>query len=359
MQDINLNGSQDYESEILLSGKERKRRPSVGQVCGLFSISVILLLFVASRVQKNEFYSGILITEYILILLPPLIFLVLWKYDIKNALGLNRVSLLNLFLTFCIMMFSIPVVNVLNALYYLLLKQIFGRIAVSTVPPATDTFSLLANVFVVGISAGICEEVLFRGIIQRGLGKLGGFLSIFLTSVLFGLWHNYLPSFFGTALLGGVIGFIAYRTNSLYSAMFAHFTNNFIAVVMGFVSAKIQENFSPSGLESAASQLDPDAYFGEILRMEGPELIGLIGAWTFLVLFCLAILSGLITAFMRTTSGTVQKVRYEAKAKDIKGLVWLLPGLIFIGFVFFVNALTLKGIDLEFVDSILKIIGLR
>lgn len=359
MQDINLNGLQGYDPEMLLSFREEKRRPSVGQVCGLFSISVILLLFIASRVQRNSFYSGILITEYVLILLPPLIFLVLWKYDIKDALGLNRVSILNLFLTFCIMLFSIPVVNVLNALYYLLLKLIFGRVVVSSIPPATDAVSLLVNVFVVGISAGICEEVLFRGVIQRGLGKLGGFLSILITSVLFGLWHNYLPSFFGTALLGGVIGFIAYRTNSFYSAMFAHFTNNFIAVVMGYLSVKIQENLGPSALEGVGSQLDPDVYFGEILSMEGPELMALIGAWVFIVLFCLAILSGLITAFMRTTSETVRKARYKAGSEDIKGLAWLLPGLMFIGFVFYVNALSLKGANLGFVEPILKIIGLR
>jgi len=70
----------------------------------------------------------------------------------------------------------------------------------------------------------------FRGVIQRGLERLGAVKSILINGVSFGLIHFDFQRLFGTFLLGALIGFLVYRSNSLLVGMFAHFTNNSIAV---------------------------------------------------------------------------------------------------------------------------------
>jgi membrane protease YdiL (CAAX protease family) len=71
----------------------------------------------------------------------------------------------------------------------------------------------------------VCEEILFRGAIQRGFEKLGAIKSIILTAFLFGLMHQDFQKLLGTFLLGCIIGFIVYRSDSIIGGMFAHFTN--------------------------------------------------------------------------------------------------------------------------------------
>ena len=79
----------------------------------------------------------------------------------------------------------------------------------------------------IGLSAGIGEELLFRGAIQPRYG-------IFLTSVLFALLHSqYGFSFItlGTFLLGCIFGVIAKRYGTTH-AIIAHTSYNTLAVII-------------------------------------------------------------------------------------------------------------------------------
>ena len=345
-----------HEPDVTGTGMQR---PSIMQASLLYSISVILLLFVASRAQRREFYSGLLVTEFVLVLIPPLILLFYKKYDVKRILRLNGVSVLNLFIIFWIMVFSIPVVNILNSIYFLLIKYTFGKIIFPTVPPAADIKTLLLNILVVGGSAGICEEILFRGTLLKSFERFGAARGILLTSFLFGIWHIYFQSFLGTFLLGALIGFMVYRTNSLYSGMFAHFTNNTIAVTVSYLSNKFLKNIRMPGIGNSESNLDADRYFNSILSMPAIQLIAVIIIWTFLILICATILSGLMAAFIKTTSDKVQRVQAEPVPSNWKNLLWLLPGIAFIGLVYYADALALMGVKNETVSVLLRIIGLE
>lgn len=329
------------------------KKPGVWMVCLLYSFSVILLLFVASRAQRRNFYTGILITEFVLILLPPLILLFICRLDFKKVLRFNRISPLNIFLIFFIMLFSIPVVNVLNTWYLLLIKFLFGRVVTPVIPEAGDIKGLIVNILVVAGSAGICEEIMFRGVIMRGLERFGAGAAIIVSSILFGIWHSYFPSFLGTFLLGIPIAFIVYRTNSIYGGMFAHFTNNAIAVLAGYLSKGLL------GRLGASEGGDANNYLSTFFTMPRIQLIGVIIAWVFIILFCGAILTGLLIAFVRNTSGRVSGVEPAKAGEGLKSLLWLLPGLIFVGFKYYTDGLGLMGARPPYIDAVLRFIGLK
>jgi len=83
-------------------------------------------------------------------------------------------------------------------------------------------------VFVIAFMAPIFEELLFRGIILRGLLNNGTnpTLAIIFTAVLFGVVHLNPWQFIGATLLGSFMGWVFYKTKSLLNTILLHFFNN-------------------------------------------------------------------------------------------------------------------------------------
>ncbi|MFV0530589.1 MAG: lysostaphin resistance A-like protein [Flavobacteriales bacterium] len=85
------------------------------------------------------------------------------------------------------------------------------------------------------VFAPIFEEVLFRGILLKGLinaskNETQVWAAIFATSFVFGLIHGN-PWQFAAAIIAGVaLGYVYYRTKSLGNVIFMHALNNGISV---------------------------------------------------------------------------------------------------------------------------------
>ena len=85
---------------------------------------------------------------------------------------------------------------------------------------------------VVAVLPGVCEEVLFRGFVLAGLGRLGRWPGLVLTALLFGLAHASLYRFLPTATLGLLFGWLALRTGSVACSALAHALNNAVALLL-------------------------------------------------------------------------------------------------------------------------------
>lgn len=343
-----------YRSRIPMENIKNKAEgnpsinPSLTEGGLLYSVAAFLLLIIGSYVQNRDFNSGILITEFILILLPSLLLLRVRKYDIPGVLRLNPVSFLNLFIVFFMMLFSLWIVTVVNIFNLWLIKAVFGRVMVSPLP--INESPLLVNILLIGASAGICEEVMFRGVIQRGFERFGPFLSILITGFLFGLFHMDFQRLIGTFLLGTLIGFIVYRTNSLFAGMFAHFTNNALAVLISFVAGKLV----PADMtQMAANDNALNDYFATLESMPSFQLLGVIVVWVISALFCGAALAGLIWAFVKNTQNCKKNIQNRSTNKVFPGALAFLPGLIAIIVVYVMIAYGLSGLQLDFISNAL------
>jgi membrane protease YdiL (CAAX protease family) len=97
--------------------------------------------------------------------------------------------------------------------------------------------SLGAYWLVLVVAAPIAEEMLFRGLLYRGLeAKMGALATIMITSVLFGMVHFLgfgWPRAVATGCLGVLLGVIRWRTGNTTAAMVTHTTINFAAASMG------------------------------------------------------------------------------------------------------------------------------
>lgn len=105
-------------------------------------------------------------------------------------------------------------------------------------------------VFMTSICAPILEELLFRGIIQRGLVNKGISVpkAIFYSAFVFGLVHGNPWQFLGATLMGCVLGYAYHLTHSIIVPILLHAFNNFIATLLmiGFKEESIGNAFGIS-----------------------------------------------------------------------------------------------------------------
>jgi membrane protease YdiL (CAAX protease family) len=98
---------------------------------------------------------------------------------------------------------------------------------------ANNFIELILIVLVVAITPSICEEVFFRGFIQKSFElQMRPWLAIFITSAFFALYHFNPYGLLALGALGIYFGFSAYLSNSIFIPMVLHFINNFSQVMI-------------------------------------------------------------------------------------------------------------------------------
>lgn len=341
------------------------KRPGIVQVCILFSITILLFIFIGYRVQERDFYSGILITEFGLIMIPALLFLLFFHFDLKAVLRLNRTRPLNFLVTFGIMLLAIPLAGVFNLLNLLLVNSIFGKVIIQQAPVAHNGQELLINILVIAGSAGLCEEFLFRGVLQRGFERFGAVRAILLAAFLFSLTHMDFQKIFGTFLLGALIGFIVYKTNSLYCSMFAHFTNNALVVLISYASTKLMTLFQGTGV-NVPEETDLNTLFATFRALPSQQLVIIFFIYGIIFLFIAAMFILLIYALIRMNPGRraghvniYSNPAVPAPAvteAGAKGLLWLLPGILLIAGIYYFEVYKFTGAENELIEAARRLI---
>lgn len=91
-------------------------------------------------------------------------------------------------------------------------------------------------IIVIAIVPAICEEIMFRGYIQRSFEfKMKPVWAVLITAIFFGVYHFNPYGLFPLIVLGFYFGFAAYISKSLIVPIFLHFLNNFGAVILYFI----------------------------------------------------------------------------------------------------------------------------
>jgi len=88
----------------------------------------------------------------------------------------------------------------------------------------------ISSFIVIVIAAPILEELIFRGIILKGLlTKYTPIKSIIISSLLFGIVHLNPWQFIAAMIIGVFSGWIYYKTKKLTLSILIHMVNNFFA----------------------------------------------------------------------------------------------------------------------------------
>lgn len=225
---------------------------------GLFLVLLIVLFTLGSTVQSWRLLPGLLITEWLMLLVPVLLILWYGKIQFRSALSLNRLPWWGFLGSLAIGFFSIVLVIQLSFWFSKVLpmpKEM--QEALSGLMKSDGSVpQLLLLLFVAAVSPAICEEVLFRGAILSGVReRMGAWPAVILVGLLFGLFHLDPFRIPPIAVLGMVLTYLTVRTGSIYAAMLVHLMNNAFAILM-------QTDFMP-------------AFVGKVLQLDTFEANGL------------------------------------------------------------------------------------
>ncbi len=96
---------------------------------------------------------------------------------------------------------------------------------------------MFVNLFVMAFLPALCEEMMFRGWLQRVLGKSVNYhTAIWVSAFVFSAIHFQFYGFIPRMLIGAALGYLYYYTGSLWAPIIAHFTNNAAAVISAFLT---------------------------------------------------------------------------------------------------------------------------
>jgi sodium transport system permease protein len=203
--------------------------PSPAEAMTLFSIVILLLFFVATPLQKHDLVSGLLLTEWVLLLGLTLLFLRSRGVDLRSALRLERPTGRSITAALLLGLSAWLLVN--TAVERLLPVRELSEEMKQTLMASRR--SLGFNLFFIAATPAVCEELLFRGAILSGLRRgLKPLSAVICCGILFGLFHLHFLRLVPTALLGMVMAYLALEGRSIVPAMIFHFLNNGSAVVV-------------------------------------------------------------------------------------------------------------------------------
>jgi uncharacterized protein len=101
--------------------------------------------------------------------------------------------------------------------------------------------NLLLNIFFIALFAGVGEELLFRGVVQRILIKLfkSPWAGIIVSAILFSALHMQFYGFLPRFMLGILLGVIYWYSGSLWPAIIAHFLYDALLIVLAYFNPEM------------------------------------------------------------------------------------------------------------------------
>ena len=115
-------------------------------------------------------------------------------------------------------------------------------ISLNTLPYELNTSGYLVSLLSVVILPAIVEELLFRGLIFKGLKPYGKVFSISISALIFSLYHISIDQTIYPFLIGLLLGVIMYKENNILYCIVVHFTNNLLSLTLSYLNINLSFN---------------------------------------------------------------------------------------------------------------------
>lgn len=185
-------------------------------------------------------------------LLPTWLFIWLTEPNVITHSGLDkRVTLKPLLISVAIVLFTQPLIGftseINNALVlphglsgienWMKSMEETGKVLTDAFLSTTSLSGLLLNVFMIALLPAIAEELLFRGVLSKLVQRWSGSLhvAVMVSAIVFSAVHLQFYGFLPRFLLGVMLGYLYLWSGSLWLPILAHFTNNFLSVIVEYL----------------------------------------------------------------------------------------------------------------------------
>lgn len=203
---------------------------SVGSAVLVLVVTIVTFLFVSAVLaQKIHLLVGVIAGEATLVFVP--LAFVLGRKGDRAMAGFRRPEVRFLVAALLIgssqWFLNLIVVDAIDSWFALPREGIDRLQEVAVDPP------LALSLIAIAVMPAIGEEVLFRGVLARGLAtRFMPAVAIAVSAVLFSAFHLSLVQAAPTFLLGLVYGYLALSARSCIPTMVAHLINNSLAILV-------------------------------------------------------------------------------------------------------------------------------
>ena len=127
---------------------------------------------------------------------------------------------------------------------------------------------LLAGILVIGVFAGVGEEMFFRGLIQPKMQRYfqSPHLGIWITAFIFSAIHVQFYGFLPRMFLGALFGYLYHYTGSLFYPILGHILNNTFTLLLVYAS---NEGLIDLDVQSTDTVSYPGAVVGILVLILG------------------------------------------------------------------------------------------
>ena len=98
--------------------------------------------------------------------------------------------------------------------------------------PSLDGFGFVGVLFTVAVMPAVFEELIFRGLLLKGMKSFGTIGAVLLNGALFAIYHQNPAQTLYQFCCGAAFAFVAIRAGSILPTIVSHFINNALVIIL-------------------------------------------------------------------------------------------------------------------------------
>jgi uncharacterized protein len=195
---------------------------------------VSILKLVLPNIETANISLLSMLVSTLMMGLPVIIYLRINKFSIRQRLRINKISQNTLFSIIIISIGFIIIIDELDRIIYILFGSPDFLVELVEQLKITSVYTGFLIILTTIVVAPIVEELLFRGFLQKILEESWEDITkaILVTSLFFALIHLNPYWIVQIYLLGMLLGYLSWRTNSIIPGIILHGLNNGFAVAL-------------------------------------------------------------------------------------------------------------------------------
>ena len=256
-----------YDSETILFGEsaagirlfERRKNikkgslPTIQESLLILTVALLLMVYAGGLMSLKAPVMGVVVPQFFIGVLPVLACIYI-KGNGREIFKLKLPKGKHVAASLCLFVGASSLALIVSSLLGMLFPE-SGQNVNEEFLTILEGVPFWAAVLLIALAPALCEELLFRGYMLTAFRqKMSVGKSILFVSILFGISHMSLIRFLPTALLGAVLAYAVYRSESLLSSSIIHFLNNAFSVWTLYYGSDI-------------AFLNDEAYTGKIMAV--------------------------------------------------------------------------------------------
>ena len=314
----NFNKLYDYDD---VKAKAKKAYSTIGM--GIFIIlvvsTILQTLFALSPFGKlapnsdTTFY----ISFALMYLIGVPVGLIFMNRTKVSKLAKSNLSFLQFVAIFAVCISFMYLGNIIGMFITNLYSSVSGNTVENPINNLIFGRSILLRIIIVSLIGPFVEELIFRKFIIDRLNIYGEKIAIFVSALLFGLFHGNLFQFFYAFFLGLIFGYVYLRYGKLLYTVLLHVIINFMG---GVVSVFMLEEVGTDNLVNIAS--------GDISSLTPEAMAGFTVDMFYVLILIVLFIAGLIIFFRNLKKIKFYSKEREIQKRDIFSVAYLNVGMI-------------------------------